>query len=199
MTPVSFDKVCRFCLASNGARAIYMFNGDVEKFKSLTEYEFSKILEKWMKDDKKKCEFCGSPFVEGTVIEIGNHKLYDFNKLATHCKETNGELFIWNVVKKGRSIELNVGGKSTHDPLFIKECFTKLFHLIDSLPETKLIHNRDMGDLFVCFTGDYEFETESFNPIIQRFWCTGLTHDEAVRCINAQLNNLGIQDLIRSI
>jgi hypothetical protein len=176
-----------------------MVNGDTDKFKKMTEYEFSNVLEKWMKDDKKKCEFCGSPFVEGTAIEIGNYKLYDFNKLATQCQQTNGELFIWNVIKKGQSIELKVAGKSTHDPLFIRESFMQLLNIIDNLPENKLIHNRQMGDIFISLTGDYEYETESFNPVIQRFWCTGMSHDEVIRCINAQLTNFEMYDLVRPI
>jgi len=197
MTPVSFDKICRFCLTSNGARAIYMVNGDVEKFKKQTEYEFAQTLEKWMKDDKKKCEFCGAPYVEGARIEIGDYKLYDFDKLVAECKKNNGELFIWNVVKKGQSIEINVAGKTTHDPVFIRESFTKLFDILESFPEEKMIHNQKMGDLFICFTGKYDYNTQSFNPVVQRLWCTGLAHHEAIRCVNAQLTNFGMQDLVR--
>jgi hypothetical protein len=197
MTPIYFDKICRFCLKSNGARAIYMVNGDVEKFKKQTEYEFAKVLEKWMKDDKKKCEFCGAPYVEGVKIEIGDYKLYDFDKLTALCKEADGELFIWNITKKGQSIEIKVAGKTTHDPLFIQECFTKLFDILESYPEEKMIHNPKMGDLFVCFTGDYDFKTQSFNPVVQRLWCTGLAIHEVFKCINSQLTTFGMQNLIR--
>lgn len=53
-----------------------------------------------------------------------------------------------------------------------------------------------MGDILISLTGDYEYEAESFNPIIQRFWCTGMSHDEVLRCINAQLTNFEIYDLV---
>lgn len=40
---VSFDKICRSCLTSNGVREIFVVNGDVEKFKMLSSNYFSQM------------------------------------------------------------------------------------------------------------------------------------------------------------
>src|SRR5687767_4659645 len=121
MTPISFDKVCRFCLKTNGVRSIYMVNGNLENQKKKTEFEFKETVEKWLKEDKKKCEFCDCPFIEVSNIEIGDYKLYDFDRLVNDCKQKDGELFLWNITKSSKNtVELKVGGKTAHDPLFIR-------------------------------------------------------------------------------
>jgi len=193
---VSYDKICRYCLGANGARASYAVTGDLD-FKGRSEYEFAKTLESWLRENKNVCEFCGSPFVEGNDIVIDNIKLYDLDRLVKECKESGGELFIWKVFKKEQRIEINVGGEKGHDPQFIKECFNKLIKIVDALPEHKLIYHQRIGDLLICFTGKYNYDTESFNPIIQKFYCTGLSYDEVIRCINYQLDEFGMQELIR--
>ena len=129
MTPVSFDKICRYCLTTNGAKSIYMVKGDIGKIMKQTEYEFANNLEKWLRNDKSSCEFCGSPFVEGINIEIDNHKLYDFNTISKYSAQTDGQFFIWTIMKTGSTIQLNVGGRSGHDPIFISECFALLIKL----------------------------------------------------------------------
>lgn len=196
---ISYYKICRSCLKSNGARGMLMHNGDVERYKILTEYEFSNIVAEWMEDDQ--CEFCGSSYLEFSQLEIDHYKMYDGDKLIQHCKEVNGELFLWHIVKKNSSIQIKFGGKSNPNNLFLEECFSKTFDLVEALPDSKVIKNNYIGDFLVCYSGELAFGTNglTYNPILQRLWCTGFDRNEISKELNKQVESFKMYDLIRKI
>lgn len=174
-----------------------MLKGDVEKYKIKTEYEVSKIVEKWLRDDRKKCQRCGSPFLEASNIKIEDYSLFDYDKLSSNCIEKNDELFVWTIRKIFPTVTFDRAGKVAQEPVFVRECFSMLINLVEQSTEDKFIFNERMGDLFICFTGKYEFDKDSFNPIIERFYSTGLRNDEVIKCINMQLSDFGFHDLIK--
>lgn len=201
MTPLSFNKLCRTCLTTDGIKSTYMLTESTEDDKSMTEYEYSKIIEKWLFDDGKICQFCGCPYFQVDNVSVGDHKLYDFDRLVDQCKKRNGEFFIWDAIKKDGRIDCSTSGKASYDPLFIEECFAKLYKLVDDFP-AEIGIPFEFGHLRMSFIGkfskDFGTGTETFNPILQQLAITGLSFEEIKNCIAAQLNNFNMTHLIQS-
>jgi len=197
MNTVKFRKVCRTCLKSYDANAVYQVDGNVEPFKKMTEYEFQKTLDTWFAKHKIVCDFCGSTFIEGDNIEINDDKLYDFNRLANECDEVDGEFFTFKILKKENQYKRTVGGKANPNKQFVAECFISVLKLLKSLPPNRFIHNPHIGDFLICLTGKFDPVKNTFNPRIQRLWCSGLTYDEIMTRLLGQLEEFDLFHLSR--
>ena len=123
----------------------------------MTEYEASLIVEPWLKDFAP-CRNCGSKNIFPTNIEIGNKKLYDFDKLITELKSLGSfaNLLILDLQNNYGEVELKVAGKQSNDSDFILECMVEFARVMEKIPESKFIPNRTDRNFQIVISGNFE-------------------------------------------
>ena len=177
---IEYLKICRDCLAFNGATNIFSILGDEKPYLKFTEMELAEEMHKEEKQRGICCWSCHSNNhqIYDTKVRVDNiiHRSYDFEKEAYN---PNSAVFYMVVTSKNNGISnFKEGGRNntyTHDKLD----FIKL--LKDSLL-------KESSQNFVrCHKGDFSFvasakfdDDDSLNIHfqIEKFYHTGYTKDE---------------------
>lgn len=160
---LSYNPICRDCCNMDKiSHVIQVTNVDEKKYMeylNMTEYEANKIVEGWLKDFGP-CRNCGSYMIFPTNIEIGNKKLYDFNKLVEDLKSYGifGNLLILDLQNNYGEIELKIAGKQHNDRDFLEECSYEFFKVIDDIPNSKFVSKKTNGNFQLVISGKYENE-----------------------------------------
>jgi hypothetical protein len=155
------NPLCRDCCKRDSvSHAIHVTNlkeGQYEKYLNMTEYEASIIVEAWLKDFGP-CRNCSSNNIFPTNIEIGDHKLYDFDKLVSITKNlgARGNLLILDLQNNYGEIDLKVAGKSNNDSDFLLECIVLFRKTLNEIDEFKFIPKRTDGNFQIVISGKHE-------------------------------------------
>lgn len=156
----------------------------VEPYLSMTEFQFSIILENWMSEMGLACRFCGSENLHGQNIEMGSKKLYDFDSIVKGLKDSgqkNG-LLIYSLIKEHGQIKKEIGGKANNDSDFILDCWPFLIGELNEIPQKKFKMNAPDGEFQISVSGiftngNYEFK-------VQRLKICGFERKDAIAAIN---------------
>ena len=158
---ISHNPLCRnCCVLDRISHVINVTNSnesEYEKYLEMTEYEASLIIEPWLKDFEP-CTNCGAKNIFPTNIEIGNEKLYDFNKLIEEQKKIGffANLLILDLQNNYGEVELKVAGKQKNDSDFILDCMVGFAGVMEKIPESKFIPNRTDGNFQIVISGVFE-------------------------------------------
>jgi len=154
---VEYNPSCRDCgVIDRISHLIQFISTDIEydDYKSMTEYEFSVILEERL-INFSPCRNCGSSNLSAQNIKIGDYKIYDFDKMIEVLKAENHitNLLILDLQKNYGEIELKVAGKSRNESDFISECMVKVNLLLNESPSRKFVLNRTDGNFQIVISG----------------------------------------------
>ena len=193
---VNYNPTCRVCCKTHGVKhtinIINESNDSFQRYKKMTEYEFSGILKKWLKDFSP-CVFCGSKNIFPENIQIGDYKLYDFDRLVNDLKNETNEhnLLIMYIQKQFGDLEFNTGGKQNNDPVFILECMAKVNLLLNELPNNNFIKSKTDGYFSLVISGLNYNGNHSLT--IQRFFNFGFDKSEIRDRLNDYCLNYAFQ------
>lgn len=183
MEIVSYNMCCCNCCKINGTRGIITVNDSVEDYLFMTEFEFSKLLEKWTTEMELACRFCGSNNVYGENIEIGSKKLYDFDSIVKELKNSgqNG-LLIYSIIKENGRIKKEVGGKAKNDSDFILDCWPFIIGELNKIPQNKFKKNELDSEFQISVSGVLRNGVYEFK--IHRLKICGFERKEVIAAIN---------------
>lgn len=183
---------CRSCSKTDGIPLMYsLIDGNYDKYQKKTEFEVMKTFERWVAEDNRTCEFCGSSNIEILEVEVNDYKLYDFNRLVERCESESEYLLMFNIDKSDSNISIRTGGSTNLPKAFIRDTIIKLIETSQERPDTNFLGQTN-GNFFVCTSGSFDLFTNKSLVKIERFRSSGVTRKELLSAITPLAQQVGI-------
>lgn len=184
MINIFYSDGCKNCMQSDGiSKVISVLDKDFDFFKNMTEYEVMKYL----RDDCNKltckpCLFCGSTAIEISDVKIDEF-IYQPDNLYAKYSPPIGFVFMIKITKKnGFVLPVEMGGHKRINSLFMINAFQTLREGIeDEMYKGQIF---EWGQIFVCISGKYNYDTGDYKTQIERFQHSGIGRQEVIKAIN---------------
>lgn len=182
-----YSKGCRSCEASMGNNVYSLIEGNELKYMSMTEFQVMNTIERWHYEDKKKCTYCNSSYVELFDINVNGNELFNLKKIAATSRLKKQYVFIIEVNKSGTQVNISKDGHAYIPDSDLKLAFREIHNTLDNRDSHSFCEHNE-GHFYICLTIDKEPSSVSKPINVEKLRYIGLSKG-LLKSILQQLEN----------